>query len=414
MLDAVKFATRIIGKRPLRSLLTILQLALGVWIVSIVLSLSFNARYEDPIAKSLSDSLVQLQLLKEERTDDHIMAVFMDNFQLEDAARLEREGLHIQRAFVYSPAWQLEIESGGVSYQVRVAAEVTPQAFPALGMELVAGSFFTQSDVDQGNPVAVISQTIAGQLFPDESPVGKTIKLKQYDHREVTIIGVYQPLSASLEGFLEESFLIFPAGILRPSGLLPGWGTQYHSLLVQALPGHISEAVEEARVILADRGQDGVELRAQSFAELRGYTQDSIGTVTKFLGAVAFVAVAISSIGILSIMLVNVVERTREMGLRRALGASRLQIVGQVLSEAFVYSLLGAIVGIGAALVTSQAVSERLLAQMYYFAFPNLGALNVQAVLVTVFITAASGQLFALYPAIQAARITPVDALRDH
>ena len=83
--------------------------------------------------------------------------------------------------------------------------------------------------------------------------------------------------------------------------------------------------------------------------------------MTGILGAFAFVAVAISSIGILSIMLVSVVERTRELGLRRALGASRLQIVGHVLNEAFVLSLLGSVIGLGAALLSNEYVSTKLL-----------------------------------------------------
>ncbi|NLM54075.1 MAG: FtsX-like permease family protein [Firmicutes bacterium] len=414
MLDTVRFTGRLIRKRPLRSLLTVLQLALGVWIVSIVLSLSLNAIYEDPFTKSLSDTLLQLRVMKEEKMGNHMVSMMANTFTPDDPVRLQEQSLYTQAAFLYEPWWSVHIESEAVKYLVSAAAEATPPAFQALGLELVEGAFFTQADVDQKTPVAVISQTISSQLFPGESPVGKKLKLSQHLDREVTIIGVYRTMNPALSGFVQESFLIIPLGVvLGPMAARMGGQRAYGRIFVQAVPGRISEAVEEAQLILADRVLEGMELQALSLAEMRAQTRSSIRTVTWFVGVFAFVAVVISSIGILSIMLVSVVERTREMGLRRALGASRLQIVGQVLNEALVFSLLGSAAGIGAAFFSSEYVSQRLFAQMYLPGILDLGGLNLTAVLITIVLAVATGQLFGLYPAIQAARITPVDALRD-
>ncbi|NLM38419.1 MAG: FtsX-like permease family protein [Firmicutes bacterium] len=413
MLESISFTTRIMRKRPLRSLLSILQLALGVWIVAIVLSLSLNAMYEDGAIRSLGDTLLQLQVLKEERSDNHVMTMIISNFQTEDLSRLQDESLFIDSAFIYETLWSVEIEVDGVSYQVRTAAEATAPMFSAVGMELVEGEFFTQADVEQSNPVALISQTIADQLFPGESPVGKRFSTRSFGEREFTIIGVYKPLAPALESFLREGFLIVPLGTMRSMGPIE-WEPTYNSLFVQAMPGHLSDAVEEARVILADRIVEDMELRAFSLAEQQARLRESIGFMTGILGAFAFVAVAISSIGILSIMLVSVVERTRELGLRRALGASRLQIVGHVLNEAFVLSLLGSVIGLGAALLSNEYVSTKLLSTIYILGTTTMNRLNPQAMALAFILALATGQLFGLYPAIQAAQITPVDALRDH
>ena len=118
-------------------------------------------------------------------------------------------------------------------------------------------------------------------------------------------------MNPALSGFVQESFLIIPLGVvLGPMAARMGGQRAYGRIFVQAVPGRISEAVEEAQLILADRVLEGMELQALSLAEMRAQTRSSIRTVTWFVGVFAFVAVVISSIGILSIMLVSVVERT--------------------------------------------------------------------------------------------------------
>ena len=131
------------------------------------------------------------------------------------------------------------------------------------------------------------------------------------------------------------------------------------------------------------------------------------------LGAFAFVAIVISSIGILSIMLVSVVERTREIGLRKALGASKLTIVAQILNESFVFSLLGAFVGLIAAFFTSGTLTNTLAEEIFFYGMDNLGGLHPKAALFAFLLAIVVGQLFGLYPAVQAAKMLPVDALRD-
>ena len=145
------------------------------------------------------------------------------------------------------------------------------------------------------------------------------------------------------------------------------------NIFVKAKPGRIYEAVEDARTLLADRALDNMEVNGEYLQDSNRYLTEQLKTITLFLGAFAFIAVLVSAIGILSIMLVSVVERTREIGLRQALGASKRIIVGRILNESLVFSAAGSVLGLIAAYFTAPALISTILEEAIYTSLSDVG-----------------------------------------
>ncbi|HHY09242.1 MAG TPA: FtsX-like permease family protein [Firmicutes bacterium] len=205
--------------------------------------------------------------------------------------------------------------------------------------------------------------------------------------------------------------MIFPLNYMR--FYRAGRERYYSDIFIKATPGQIHAAVGDAQFLLAPRLEDGAEVRGEYFSDTNRFFAEQIRNISLFLGAFAFIAILISSIGILSIMLVSVVERTREIGLRKALGASKGTIVSQVLNESFVFSILGSLVGLLAASLSARPFLNILAQDLVSPRLSDLGGLHPLAALLAFALTVAAGQIFSLYPALQAAGLVPVDALRE-
>lgn len=408
------------AKRPLRSLLTILQMGLGVWIVAIILSLNLQATGTlDLVNRTLGDSLAKISVSQmEEYPGGGMMINSTSNLRFSDLARLE-ESLYVESAFIFQNQWERNIVVDDVAYKVLNTAGASAGYGHAMDLELVEGQFFTAADVEQGNKVVLISEIVANQLFPNQTAVGRTIQLGDYGESLVDfeVIGVYKLQSQLLEFFVSQAHLIFPLGVVGVAQ--PRWMRTddyemlYQEIFLRAKPGQVYEAVADAQVLLADRSIDALEVRGEYFKDSTRFFSDQIRTITLFLGAFAFISVLISAIGILSIMLVSVVERTKEIGLRKALGASQGVIVRQVLNESLVFSILGALLGLTAAFFTAEGLLSQLVQEITYPKLPSIGGLHPVASLISLGIAVVMGQLFGFYPALQAAKMPPVDALRD-
>jgi len=416
-METLKFTARIMTKRPLRSLLTIIQMGLGVWIVAIILSLNFQATGAlGGVKQTLGDSLAKISVSQQEEFDDGTMMVrSASNMRLTDIAKLE-ESEYIDTAFIFQSQWERNIVVDGVAYRVLNPAEATVGYAQGMALELVEGQFFTIADQEQKNKVVLISEVIANQLFPHQSALGKAIQLGELGESLVDyeVIGVYRPQSPFLGFFVPQANMIFPVGTAQPAWLTEGQDERlYMEIFIRAKEGQVYEAVADAQVLLPDRSMDGMEVTGEYFLDSTRYLSEQINMITLFLGAFAFISILISAIGILSIMLVSVVERTKEIGLRKALGASRGLIIRQVLNESFVFSALGALLGLLGASLTADRLITMLVQEITYPRLTDLGGLHPLAALLSVALALVMGQVFGFYPALQAAKLPPVDALRD-
>lgn len=415
-MDTLRFTLRIIRKRPLRSLLTVLQVALGVWIVAVILSLNFGASGSiDSANRAFGDSLAKISVSRYQEFDGEMLMVGSTiNLRYEDMVRV-LESEYVEQAFILEERWMTSIIVDGNVYTVQTQAEVTSDYAEAVGLEIVEGQFFTKADEEQKSRVVLVSDVVAKQLWPNQSALGKVIDLGDFGegNMEFEVIGVYKLLPPLVESFITRAHLLFPLGSTTVWVSLDDYEPHYMNIFVKAKPGRIYEAVEDARTLLADRALDNMEVNGEYLQDSNRYLTEQLKTITLFLGAFAFIAVLVSAIGILSIMLVSVVERTREIGLRQALGASKRIIVGQILNESLVFSAAGSVLGLIAAYFTAPALISTILEEAIYTSLSDVGGLHPHAAALALLVAVVMGQLFGLYPAWQAAKMAPVDALRE-
>lgn len=415
-MDTLRFTWRIIRKRPLRSLLTVLQVALGVWIVAVILSLNFGASGSiDSANRAFGDSLAKISVSRYQEFDGEMLMVGSTiNLRYEDMVRV-LESEYVEQAFILEERWMTSIIVDGNVYTVQTQAEVTSDYAEAVGLEIVEGQFFTKADEEQKSRVVLVSDVVAKQLWPNQSALGKVIDLGDFGegNMEFEVIGVYKLLPPLVESFITRAHLLFPLGSTTVWVSLDDYEPHYMNVFVKAKPGRIYEAVEDARTLLADRALDNMEVNGEYLQDSNRYLTEQLKTITLFLGAFAFIAVLVSAIGILSIMLVSVVERTREIGLRQALGASKRIIVGQILNESLVFSAAGSVLGLIAAYFTAPTLISTILEEAIYTSLSDVGGLHPHAAALALLVAVVMGQLFGLYPAWQAAKMAPVDALRE-
>ena len=289
--------------------------------------------------------------------------------------------------------------SGATSYQPSTFVGTTSSYAGARDYQIADGSMFSSADVTGHARVAVIGPTVAQNLFGGQSPVGGTILVNGTSFR---VVGVTQ--SKGTNGVQDQDDVVL-APITAVQDSLAGYGS-LSSITVQAVSGSKLDAAQaEVEAILTeshhvtDPANPGFQVLNQG--SVRAVSDQSTSVFTTLLGAVAAISLLVGGIGVMNIMLVTVTERTREIGIRKAIGARRGDILKQFLTEAVLVSLLGGLVGVAVGVIGSQfkiAGVEPSIA--LYSVFLAFGA----AVL--------AGLFFGTYPAGRAAGLKPIDALR--
>jgi putative ABC transport system permease protein len=286
---------------------------------------------------------------------------------------------------------------------------VTPDFLEMRSRSVTAGRFLEQNDLDGLGRVAVIGLTVVERLFPDEYPVGRDIRIGEVTFR---VIGVMAQASSTGFGGDENDLVFVPITTAQTrlvgERVLTG-ERPITSVLVQARDGDsVDSAAQEIRQTLREernisfRDEDTFEIFTQ--IDLLASLAQITGLLTIFLGVIAGISLLVGGIGIMNIMLVTVTERTREIGLRKAVGAQKRDIVLQFLTEATVLSMVGGGIGIGISVMGALAVASAL---------PELSVLiQPSSVLLATVISVAIGVFFGIYPANRAAALNPIDALR--
>ncbi len=295
-------------------------------------------------------------------------------------------------------------------YESRTSITGTTTDYPEIrNFYPVVGSFFTEDDIRNRTRVAVLGQTVYEELFPDgEPPIGETIRINTVNFR---VIGLMESKGGS--GFNDQDDLIlvpistaqqrlFPAR--RPDGKLRV-DIIYAQLLNEERKdtaiGQIELVLREQHNIAFDEEDDFTVLSQDELVSAFGQVTS---VLTLFLGVIAGISLLVGGIGIMNIMLVSVTERTREIGLRKAVGAKRRDILWQFLVEAMVLATLGGMIGLligvaGSFIITN--LSDTLQPTVDWTAV--IGAISISALV---------GLLFGVYPAARAAQLNPIDALR--
>ena len=288
---------------------------------------------------------------------------------------------------------------GALTVNPNTVAGTTPSYQEARKAEISAGEFISSSDVTNHARVAVIGNTIAEDLFGSSNPVGQTLKLNGVSF---TVEGLLKTKGANgLQD--QDSVVLLP--LTTAQDYLVGHSGQLNQILVEAKsPSGVNAAESEATSILTPNHSNSDGSAAFSIlnqASLLQTSSSSTHTFTVLLAAVAAISLLVGGIGVMNIMLVTVTERTREIGIRKAIGARKADVLGQFMTEAGLLAVLGGMTGVAAGLVGGQfkIVGVQPVIQTY-------------SVALALIVGVAVGLFFGIYPANRAASLRPIEALR--
>ncbi|HEX9184333.1 MAG TPA: ABC transporter permease [Burkholderiales bacterium] len=402
----LRVAMRALAVNKLRSALTMLGIIIGVGavIVMIAVGAGAQARVEEQI-RSLGSNL--LLILSGTTTAGGVRMGFGSNLTIseDDAAAITRE---IPEALA-APALRgtAQLVWGNQNWST-VIFGVTPDYFEVRQWNFAAGGPFDATDIAGATKVCLIGQTVARQLFGGVDPVGQQIRIRRVPF---TVIGVLEGKGQSMMGTDQDDLVLMPISTARKRVLGATSLAKQRSvgtIWVRVRDGYDMKAAEEqVRALLRQRhrlqpGQDD-DFSLRNLEEVAATQEASSRVLALLLAAVASVSLVVGGIGIMNIMLVSVTERTREIGLRMAVGARTRDILGQFLVEAVTLSLIGGLVGVGLGTAAAYAVAQ--------FAGWRI-VLAPESVLLAVAFAFAIGVFFGFYPARKASRLNPVEALR--
>ena len=287
------------------------------------------------------------------------------------------------------------------------AQGVTPDYMTIRDATMLFGQFFTNDDVDAAAKVAVLGETVSQTLFGDSDPTGQVVIIKNVPF---TVAGVLTPKGQSPTGQDQDDVILLPisTAMQKVIGTNKANAKAVSSLMVQAIgPQAMDQALQEVTELLRERhrilpGLDD-DFTVRNLTEVFAAQESSAQVMSILLGAIASVSLIVGGIGIMNIMLVSVTERTREIGLRQAVGAKTRDILSQFLVEAVTLSLLGGIIGIVVGLTASLLIS--------HFAQWSTKVSPLSVLMAFVF-SALVGVFFGYYPARKAAFLDPIEALR--
>ena len=393
MIRAFRMALRSIGSNKMRAALTMLGIIIGVMALVVLVSLVNGATNSvTSTVSGLGNSQITVTI-----KDDKGRPLSLEEVQgwLEDTAELGAVAPYKSASLV----GKLGDENGTVTVY-----GTTPAYYDIQGLKLAMGRFLKTFDVENHTYVCVINETAATELIGYVDCVDQAITLNGVEY---TVVGVLSDNEDSLTGMMTSGSLAvyLPyTSLLRLSDSLTGEVTSFY---VSAPEGGTMETVEAAMTnILMDRFEDDDEAFSVSSQSVLEDTMSSITSIlTILLGGIAAISLVVGGIGIMNIMLVTVTERTREIGIRKAIGASRGTILSQFLMEAVVLCMLGCCLGIFLSWAILQTVSTVVASLDMTF------SLDGGVVLIAVVFCFVIGVVFGLYPANKAAKMKPIDTL---
>jgi len=284
---------------------------------------------------------------------------------------------------------------------------ITPDYLVAREWALTSGREFTQPDLDSSAKVALIGQTVARTLFGESDPVGETIRIRNVPH---TIVGLLERKGQSMVGQDQDDVVLIPISTARKRVL---GGQQVRARNVGSITVKVRDGADvgHAEQLMRDFLRQRHRLQAsteddffvRNLSEVLAAQEASSKVLTILLAAIASVSLVVGGIGIMNIMLVSVTERTREIGLRMAVGARSRDVMRQFLFEAVLVAVAGGALGLAAGFGGSQMISN-------WFQWPTRVSSN--AVVLALGFSSAIGLFFGYYPARRAARLDPIEALR--
>ena len=397
----LKIAWASILKNKMRTLLTMLGIVIGVGAVIVMVAVGQGARSQiEASINGLGTNLIIVLPGSTQQGGVSTGAQTFNRLTVEDAEKLKREGttfaavspLIMTRRVVITPNGNWRTTINGVSTDY----------FTIRDWQVTSGDIFTDGDVRAARKTALLGKTVADNLFNGVDPTGSQIQIGSVPF---TVGGVLAPKGQNAAGQDQDDVILVP--YTTAQNRLSGW-VRLSQILVSTLsPGDIPAAQEEITAIMREAhklgGDNPDDFTVRNQSEIAAAATSTTSVMSGLLAAIASVSLLVGGIGIMNIMLVSVTERTREIGIRMAIGARGSDVLTQFLVESIVMSILGGVIGLlagyGGAMLLGHLTGWSTV-------------VPVTAVFIAVGFSAAVGVFFGYYPARKAAALNPIQALR--
>ena len=396
--NTFRLALRDIRRNVLRSVLTILGIIIGVGAVITLVTIGNGTTAQ--VTNQIAAMGTNVLMITPGKRHGPGGAAGAPNFTLSDATAMQREMPELTGV---APAVTRNAVAvvGNQNWNTSITGS-TNDFFSVRNWVLKAGRTFSQSELSAGRAVCVVGDTVSTNLFPGQDPVGLKLRLGTVSCQ---VVGQLAPKGQSTMGRDQDDIVVMPLKAVQRRFA----GNREISVIQVAVADGVSTSDTATTIAdmlrkrrhIADNEED--DFRIMDTKELAAMLTSTTKTMTALLGAVAAVSLLVGGIGIMNIMLVSVTERTREIGIRLAIGAYEHEVLFQFLVESMVLSSLGGIIGIVLALVASFATSRAL-------SIPFVPDLSI--IFIAFLFSAAVGVVFGYFPALKAARMDPIDALR--
>jgi len=400
LLNALLIAIKEIRRNILRSILTILGIVIGVAsvIAMVMIGDGTTAKVTENIEK-LGSNMLNVRVGQEKRgapRDDNSAKPF----KIEDITAIKNEVSNL-KGVTAENSGMANVVFGNKSNSSLIVG-TTNDYFIIKDWEVEQGRIFEEGELSSGKSVCILGTTVVKNLFGDENPIGATIRIKNFP---CSVIGVLASKGASSFGRDQDEVVITPLKMYQRK--IQG-NLDVSTIIVSVME---EKYIEDAKAQIISLMQDrrAIKLGEADNFHIRDM-KDILNTMTSttkmltyLLGSIAAISLLVGGIGIMNIMLVSVTERTREIGIRLAIGAMQSEVLLQFLIEAIVLSTWGGIIGIFLGLGVGYGVVQ-------IFELPYI--INTQIILISFIFSTLIGVVFGYFPARKAARLNPIDALR--
>ena len=398
----LKVAGQSIRKNKMRTLLTMLGIVIGVGAVIVMVALGNGARQQiESSINSLGTNVILVMPTSSTKGGSSQGAGTYNKLTVADAEKIKREATLVSAV---SPVvvTLAQVIGGEGNWRTRMNG-VSLDYFTIRDWSTSSGQLFADADVWSGRKVALLGATVAKNLFPGSDPVGVQVRI---GHVPFTIVGVMQAKGQNAGGADEDDIVLMPyttaqsrlSGDVDVGHIL---ASAFSASQMPAAQDEIAGIVRESHKLNPAGTEDDFFLRNQTQV-VRAVTSTT-RTMSALLAAIASISLLVGGIGIMNIMLVSVTERTREIGIRMAVGARGADVLNQFLVESIAMSVMGGLVGLAVGYAGATLLGRVTGWQV---------ATPLSAVLIAVGFSAAVGVFFGFYPARKAAALNPIEALR--
>lgn len=400
-MESVSISIHALFANKLRSILTMLGIIIGVGAVIAMVAVGMGVRQKvtSSIA-SLGSNMLIVRPGAQTSGGVRGSAGSRKTLKYEDAQAIKKK---IKDVDYVSPiaSSSFQVVNGNQNWNTQVQG-VTAEFLQIRDLSVSNGSFITDSDLATRNRVAVIGSTVSENLFGEENPVGHTIRVKNQPYR---VIGVLESKGQSSMGQDQDDIVIVPLTTAMDRLL----GITYVNMInvqvssqdkMDEVQSNIETLLRQRHHLVGDKESD---FQVQNLTSLMTTLNETTTMLTLFLGSIAAISLVVGGIGIMNIMMVSVTERTREIGIRKALGATFKNIMTQFLIESVVIGVIGGLIGVAFGIGVALAISK-------FGGFQTV--ITAAPILISFSFSVGIGLFFGIYPARKAALLDPIEALR--